>query len=75
MYFIEKKITDMKNATRVTLSDLHYKIEHLFDRDGELFDEHWSDEEAKKEMREKGGKYFTGVHSDAVYTVVPELRK
>tara|TARA_R110000868_G_C10875255_1_gene762550 strand:- start:362 stop:1192 length:831 start_codon:yes stop_codon:yes gene_type:complete len=54
-----------------SLADLDKK----FDKDGELFDAHWSDEKAKKEMGDKGGKYFTGVHGDAVYTVVPELRK
>ncbi|WP_341216062.1 hypothetical protein [uncultured Wocania sp.] len=54
-----------------SLADLDKK----FDKDGELFDAHWSDEEAKKEMDKMGKKYFTGVHGDAVYKVVPELRK
>lgn len=50
-------------------------LDKKFDKDGELFDAHWSDEEAKKEMDKMGKKYFTGVHGDAVYKVVPELRK
>ena len=54
-----------------SLADLDKK----FDKDGELFDAHWSTEEAKKEMGKIGDKYFTGVHGDAIYTVVPELRK
>ncbi|ULC60103.1 hypothetical protein MBM09_03740 [Flaviramulus sp. BrNp1-15] len=50
-------------------------MEKMFDKDDELFNEHWKDEEAKKEMNEIGDKYFTGLHGDAVYSVVPELRK
>lgn len=50
-------------------------MDKMFDRNGELFNEHWKDEAAKKEINDKGDKYFTGLHSDAVYSVVPELRK
>ena len=54
-----------------SLSDM----DKMFDKNGELYNAHWKDEAARKKMDEKGGKYFTGVHGDAVYSVVPELRK
>jgi len=50
-------------------------LDKMFDRNDELFNAHWSDDAAKKEMNDKGGKYFTGVHGDVVYSVIPELRK
>jgi hypothetical protein len=50
-------------------------MDKMFEKNGELYNAHWKDEAARKEMNEKGGKYFTGVHGDAVYSVVPELRK
>ncbi len=44
-------------------------------RNGELMEEHWSDEEARKEFFNKYNKYFTGVHGDKVYSVVAGLNK
>lgn len=50
-------------------------LDAMFDRNGELFDAHYADEAAKKQMTEMQKKYFTGVHGDYIYTVVPELIK
>ncbi|MEJ2113119.1 MAG: hypothetical protein P8X62_05295 [Flavobacteriaceae bacterium] len=50
-------------------------MEKMFDRNGELFRAHWDTEEARKAYGEKAGKYYTGVHGDAIYTHVLELSK
>jgi hypothetical protein len=47
----------------------------MFDRNDELRKEAWPDEEVRKERWEKAGKYFTGVHGDAVYSMVYGLSK
>jgi len=50
-------------------------LDKMFDRGPELAKEAWPDEKARKERGKKYGKYFTGVHSDFVYSYVPELSK
>ena len=50
-------------------------LDSFGERNGELVKEHWTDEAARKEMNEKGAKYFTGVHGDYVYTLIEELSK
>ena len=67
--------SDKRQFVEATFLSSIDDINDMFEKDGELFKAHWSDEEAKKKMNEIGGKYFTGFHSDAVYSVVPELRK
>ncbi len=49
-------------------------LEKMLDRMPELAKEAWSDEE-RKERWEKGGKYYTGVHEDYIYTYVSGLSK
>lgn len=67
--------SDKRQFVEATFLDSLADMDKMFERDGELFKEHWADEEAKKKMNEMGSKYFTGFHSDAIYSVVPELRK
>jgi hypothetical protein len=50
-------------------------LDKMFDRSGELAKEAWPDAEARKDRGEKWGKYFTGIHGDYVYSVIPELSK
>jgi hypothetical protein len=50
-------------------------LDKMFDRSSELVKEGWPDEEARKALGEKQRKYFTGVHGDFVYGVIPELSK
>jgi hypothetical protein len=50
-------------------------LDNLFEKQGELIQAHWPDEEARKEMNKKSGKYFTGVHGDYIYTMIGELVK
>ncbi|GGH35753.1 hypothetical protein IA57_07135 [Mangrovimonas yunxiaonensis] len=46
----------------------------MFDRNDELTKAYYN-EARRKELGKKSRKYFTGVHADALYSVVPELRK
>jgi len=50
-------------------------LDKMFDRSGELAKEAWPDDEARKEQGKAWGKYFTGVHNDAIYTYVHGLAK
>lgn len=67
--------SDRRQFVEATFLNGLADLDNMFERDRELFNEHWSDEASKKEMNEKASKYFTGFHSDAIYSVVPELRK
>lgn len=49
-------------------------LEKMFDKNGELIDQAWPGDSGKK-RGEKWGKYFTGVHGDAAYTLVAEISK
>jgi hypothetical protein len=44
-------------------------------KQGELFREHWSEQKAQDEYNDKYGKYLTGIHSDRIYSSVPDLYK
>ncbi|MBT8184150.1 MAG: hypothetical protein KJN76_04875, partial [Eudoraea sp.] len=50
-------------------------LDKMYEKNNELFDAHWTTEEGKKKMAEMTEKYFTGIHGDAIYTIVPELSK
>jgi hypothetical protein len=45
-------------------------LDDMLQKNGELFREHWTDEEKRKEYWKNSNKYFTGVHGDYVYTMV-----
>ena len=49
-------------------------MEKMFDKNGELIGEAWPGDSGKQRGK-KWGKYFTGVHGDAAYTLVAELSK
>ena len=44
-------------------------------KQGELFRAHWSDQKAQDDYNDKYGKYLTGIHSDRIYSSVPDLYK
>lgn len=50
-------------------------LDKMLDRQSELFKEAFPDENKRKEMGQKMGKYFTGVHRDYIYTYVAGLSK
>jgi hypothetical protein len=50
-------------------------LDKMFKRSGDLAKEAWPDAEARKARGKKVGKYFTGIHGDYVYGVIPELSK
>ncbi len=50
-------------------------IDKMFDRNTELLKSHWPDENVRKEIGKKSGKYFTGIHSDYIYTYLSGLSK
>lgn len=54
-----------------SLSDL----DKMFDKNAELMDAAFPDNEANKAKGKAWGKYFTGVHGDYVYTYMHELSK
>ncbi|WP_422348639.1 hypothetical protein [Flagellimonas sp.] len=67
--------SDRREFAEAFYVDSMQDLDDMFTRNNELFAEHWSDDEGKKKMQEMANKYFTGVHGDYVYTVIPELRK
>ena len=50
-------------------------IEKMFEKNTELINAHWPDEEKRKAFFNKAAKYTTGVHRDYIYTSTPELSK
>lgn len=50
-------------------------LDKLYEKNDELLDAHWSTDEAKEKMAAWRNKYYTGIHGDALYTLVPELSK
>jgi hypothetical protein len=44
-------------------------------KQNELFRAHWPDQKAQDTYNDKFGKYLTGIHSDRIYSSVPDLYK
>jgi hypothetical protein len=44
-------------------------------KQGELFRGHWADEKAQDVYNDKYGRYLTGIHSDRIFSSVPDLYK
>ncbi|WP_142785074.1 hypothetical protein [Changchengzhania lutea] len=50
-------------------------LDKMFDRDDELMEEAFPDNEANRAKGKAWAKYFTGVHGDYVYTYIHDLSK
>lgn len=66
---------DRTELVEVFLTETLAGLERGIDKQGQLFRAHWADEDKREEYNDKIGKYFTGVHSDRIYSSVPELYK
>lgn len=66
---------DNTKFTEVFVIESLCDIEKALDKEGELFKATWNEEAKRKEFEKKMEKYFTGVHSDYIYRLVPELTK
>jgi hypothetical protein len=66
---------DRTEFVEVFLTESLAELEKGIVRQGELFRAHWADEEARDAYNKKRDKYYTGVHSDRIYSSVPELHK
>lgn len=67
--------TDRTEYVEAFFVDSLADLEKMQERNGELFREHWVDEEARKTYGEKNSKYYTGRHGDYIYTLVAGLSK
>ncbi|WP_395045594.1 hypothetical protein [Flavobacterium sp.] len=67
--------SDNTQFTEVFVVDDLASIEKSFDKNSSLFKAAWNTEAKQKEFGKKMGKYFTGVHRDYIYKLVPELSK
>lgn len=66
---------DRTEFVEVLLTETLADLEKGLSKNGELFRAHWTDEATQDEFNDKFNNYFTGVHSDRIYSSVPELYK
>ena len=67
--------SDSRQMVEVFVVNSLSDIEASFDKNTELINAHWPDEDARKEFFEKYDSYRTGWHGDYVYQNVPGLAK
>ncbi|MDC6352492.1 hypothetical protein PP178_13105 [Zeaxanthinibacter sp. PT1] len=66
---------DRREMVEAFYVDSMDELDKMYDKNNELFMAKWDTEEAREEMQAMASKYFTGIHGDYIYTMVPELRK
>ena len=67
--------SDKREFKEAIILDSMDDLEKMNQRNGELVNEYWKDEEARKTFFKKFNKYTTGFHGDAIYTEIANLRK
>lgn len=67
--------SDRTEAVEAFFLDSMADLDKMFDKDTELYNEHWKDEATRKADEEKAAKYFDGRHGDYVYTYIAGLAK
>lgn len=66
---------DNTQFTEVFVVENLSDLEKSLNKNTELFKELFKDETSRKDYNDKMGKYFTGIHGDYIYKLVPELVK
>jgi beta-galactosidase beta subunit len=66
---------DSRDFVNVFVLSSFDDIEKMFDKNTELINANWPDEEKRKAYFKKSGRYFTGHHADYIFASVPELNK
>ncbi len=66
---------DSRDMGEVFVMNSLADIEASFEKNTELINAHWPEEEARKAFFKKYSRYMTGWHGDYVYQSVPELIK
>lgn len=76
-YYLNRHMwgADSRQMTEVFVVSSLSEIEASFDRNTELINAHWPDEDARKAFFEKYSRFWTGWHGDFVFQSVPELIK
>jgi len=67
--------SDRTEFLEVFCAETLASLEKGIAKQGELFRAHWSDQKAQDEYNDKYGKYLTGIHSDRIFSSVPDLYK
>lgn len=66
---------DNTNFTEVFVVESLCDLEKALDKNGELFKATWNDKAKQESFSKVMDKYYTGVHRDYIYRLVPELTK
>lgn len=67
--------SDRSEFIEVFVAETLANLEKGIAKQGELFRLHWDTQEKSDDFNNKFDKYYTGVHSDRIYSSVPELYK
>jgi len=76
-YYLNRHMwgADSRQMTEVFVVNSLADIEASFDKNTELINAHWPDEDARKAFFEKYSRFWTGWHGDFVFQSVPDLIK
>lgn len=67
--------SDRSEFIEIFCAETLASLEKGIAKQGELFRAHWVDDASQKKYNDTYGKYLTGIHSDRIYSSVPELHK
>lgn len=67
--------SDRSEFIEIFCAETLASLEKGIAKQGELFRAHWTDDAAQEKYNGAFGKYLTGIHSDRIYSSVPELHK
>lgn len=67
--------SDGRDMDYMIVAESMSEVEAALDKQSELIEAHWTDEDERKAFMQKMNKYYEPMHSDYVYRTVPELMK